>query len=405
MFTFLVVFPVRADETSDKIDELRAKIEELTKQAETYRGNVLEKQKEADTLKRQIDILNNQIWRLEADIGITENKIEASHLEILDLEEKIFDTKREIQSKKSSIGGMITDLDRRDHVDIVATLIRSKSLSDFANESQQSAILTGHLNELLNQFKEEKTKLENQKDKVARKKSELEVLNDQQVNQRSSLAVTKSSQNKLLADTKGQESQYQKLLNEAETQKAVFFAELQSLEQNAVASGNVIVHVTATAVPARGTKIFQAPHHDKYYITQNYGMTAYAKRGAYGGAIHNGVDVASGCGSPIYAIGSGKVFASGSNAGFGNWIAVQHDAGGGMVSIYGHMVRGTILANGTSVTINAILGYEGTTGTSTGCHVHLSVYRDFFTYINPKNEQLYFNYADGSLNPRDYVTL
>ena len=236
-----------------------------------------------------------------------------------------------------------------------------------------------------------------------KKKGDLEILQQRQTQQKTSLQGSKSEKNKLLVNTKGQESQYQKLLSDAEKQKSAFFAELQLMENSAVANGTVIVHVTATAVPARGTKIFQQSFHDSYYQTQGFGMTAYARRGAYGGAIHNGRDVTSGCGSSIYSIGSGVVLASGFNSGFGNWIAVQHDAGGGMVSVYGHMVRGTSLNNGTRVTTDTVLGYEGTTGSSTGCHLHLSLYKDFFTYINPKNNQLYFNYANGSLNPLDYL--
>lgn len=398
-----LALPVRADETSDKIAELRAKIEELTKQAEMYRGNVIAKQKEGDTLKRQIDLLNSQIKRLEAEIGITERRITTAGLQIVDLEGRLFETGRDIDFKKATIGDLMQSLYERDRGNLVATLIKNPSLSDFASETQQSAALNERLRHLLVQLKDQKIKLEEDKTQVEQKKAELEELSERQVSQRSSLAGTKSSKNKLLVDTKGQESKYQKLLSDTEKQKAEFFADLLSLEQSAVANGTVITHVTATAVPPRGTKIFELPYHEDFYTTQGYGMTSYAKRGAYGGAIHNGRDMASGCGTPLYAIGAGTVLASGSNAGFGNWIAVKLDAGGGMVSVFGHMVRGTTLPNGSRVDTTSILGYEGTTGTSTGCHVHLSLYRDFFTYINPKNGQLYFNYANGSVNPSDYM--
>ncbi|MEK7616017.1 MAG: peptidoglycan DD-metalloendopeptidase family protein [Patescibacteria group bacterium] len=402
IFAFSIL-PVRADEIEDKIAELREKIEELTKQAEMYRGNVLEKQKEADTLKRQIDILNNQIKRLETEIDITENRILSSEMEIGDLQEKIFDAQHDIEFTRATIGQMMTDLDERDRLNMLATIIKNPNLSGFTNEAQRAETLNGRLNQLLVQIKDQKIQLEERKKSVEQKKVELEKLNDRQVNQRASLSGTKSSKNRLLVDTKGQESKYQQLLSSVEKQKAAFFAELQGMENSAIANGTVIVHVKATAVPPRGTKIFQEPYHDKFYTTQGYGMTSYAKRGAYGGAIHNGRDVASGCSSAIYAIGNGVVLASGYNAGFGNWIAIRHDAGGGMVSVYAHMVRGTTLSNGKLVTTETVLGYEGTTGTSTGCHLHLSLYREFFTYINTKNDQLYFNYANGSLNPVDYI--
>ena len=91
----------------------------------------------------------------------------------------------------------------------------------------------------------------------------------------------------------------------------------------------------------------------------------------------------------------------GFNDGFGNWVAVRH--GGGLVSVYAHMKAPSGLKNGTTVDLTSIIGYEGSTGNATGSHLHLSLYRDFFTYINDKNGQLYFNYFEGSINPMDYL--
>lgn len=403
LYVSCFMIPVRADETSDKIAELRIKIEELTKQAEQYRGNILTKQAEANTLKRQIDILNNQILRLESEIGITERRITTASIELIDLEQKLFETQKNIELQKDAIAEAVNYLREQDRTNLVATFIKNSNFSDFANGAQRVTVFQNKLHDLLISLRDQKTKLEEQKASVESKKQELENLNQQQTQQKVSLSGSKSGKAQLLKNTKGQESQYQKMLNEVEKQKAMFFSELQNLENNAIANGTVITHVTATAVPPRGTKIFKEPYHDQFYVTQGYGMTSYAKRGAYGGAIHNGRDAVSGCASPIYAIGTGVVLASGFNNGFGNWVAVKQDGGGGMVSLYGHMVRGTTLPNGTPVTTDTVLGFEGTTGTSTGCHLHLSLYKDFFTYINPKNNQLYFNYADGSVSPMDYV--
>lgn len=404
IFAFYARTPARADTSNtDKIAELRKKIDELTRQAEAYRGTVLQKQQEAKTLKNQIDILNNQILRLQSDIGVTQNRIATSEIQLSDLQDQLYSTQKNIDQQKAAIGETMTTMYEHDHVDIVAALLQNSSLSDFVDQAQRLSTLNDRLNQLLKDLKEQKLKLEEQKAGVQQKKLELEDLSERQAAQRGALQGSKTEKNQLLKATKGEESRYQQLLNDAERQKATFFSELANLEHEAVANGTVITHVTATAVPPRGIKIFQGPYHDKFYLTQGYGMTSYAKRGAYGGAIHNGLDEASGCGSPIYAIGTGIVLASGLNNGFGNWVAVKHDAGGGMVSVYGHMVRGTTRSIGTRVDTDTIIGYEGTTGTSTGCHVHLSLYRDFFTYINPKNKQLYFNYADGSLNPADYV--
>ncbi len=400
---FHMAFGASAETNEEKIVELRKKIEELNRQAEQYRGTVLQKQQQAKTLKGQIDLMNSQILRLESEINITEKRITTSEIQISDLEEQIFNTTKSIAQQKAAIGEAMAYLYERDHMSLVAALLKNPSLSDFAQQAQQVSTLNEKLTELLTNLKEQKIKLEEQKIGVEQKKTELEILNDRQAAQRGALQGSKTEKNKLLTTTKGQEAQYQKLLAEVQRQEAAFFEELRKFETDAVNNGKIIAHVTANAVPPRGTKIFSSPYHDSHQTTQGYGMTAYAKRGAYNGAAHNGWDVVSGCASPIFSIGTGKVLASGFNNGFGNWVAIRHDGGGGMVSIYAHMQRGTNRAIGTTVDADTVIGYEGTTGNSTGCHLHLSLYRDFFTYISPKNGQLNFNYFDGSVNPLDYI--
>ena len=146
---------------------------------------------------------------------------------------------------------------------------------------------------------------------------------------------------------------------------------------------------------------YAEPSGPGYNFTQGYGYTSYARRGAYGGAPHNGIDIVSGHGSAIKPIGEGTVLTGGYNNGFGNWIAIRHP--NDMVSVYAHMAYKPNLTSGTAVDRNSVIGYEGSTGNSTGSHLHLSLYKDFFTYIRTSNGQLYFNYFEGTVNPLDYL--
>jgi len=392
--------------TSNGIDQqilnLRKQIEELNKQAEQYRNNIARKQKEANTLKRQIDILNNQILQLQTKISITERQIESTKLEIADLEGQIFDKQEKINQQKQAIGELLSHLYERDQLSLLAVLLKAPRLSDFMGQAQQEENLNGKLVTLVRELKDKKAALEDNKNQLESKRLELENLNQKQNEQKVSLSESKANKDRLLAQTRGQEAQYQKLLSEVEKKQAQFFAELKKLESQALKSGAFIVHVTADSVPPKGTKVLKWPEED-FYITQSYGMTSYARRGAYGGAPHNGIDISGGYGQPIHPVADGIVLASGLNDGWGNWIAIRHPSLGNLVSLYAHMRSPAALANGTPVSSNSIIGYEGSTGHSTGSHLHLSIYRDFFTYINEKNGQLYFNYFEGTLNPLDYL--
>lgn len=393
----------KAEDINQQILDLRKQIEELTKQAEQYKGTIAQKQKEANTLKRQIDILNNQILQLQTRIAITDRQVSSAKLEIVGLEGQIFDKQGKIDEQRQAIGELLSLLYERDRLSLLAVLLKTPRLSDFMGQAQQEENLNGKLLGLLGELKDEKASLEENKNRLEQKKTELEVLNKKQNAQRASLSGSKTSKNQLLAQTRGQEAQYQKLLSDVEKKQAQFFAELKNLESQALKSGAFIVHITADSVPPKGSKIFRWPESAGFYLTQSYGMTSYARRGAYGGAPHNGVDISSGYGEPVYPAADGTVLASGFNNGWGNWIAIRHPTLGNLVSLYAHMGAPAALANGTSVSAGSIIGYEGSTGNSTGSHLHLSVYRDFFTYINEKNGQLYFNYFEGTLNPLDYL--
>ncbi len=87
--------------------------------------------------------------------------------------------------------------------------------------------------------------------------------------------------------------------------------------------------------------------------------------------IHQGLDIATTCGTPVVAADGGTVIESGWNP-YGYGINVLMDHGGGIRTRYGHFV-GTAVAVGQRVAKGQLIGYEGTTGNSTGCHVHFEV--------------------------------
>jgi murein DD-endopeptidase MepM/ murein hydrolase activator NlpD len=92
--------------------------------------------------------------------------------------------------------------------------------------------------------------------------------------------------------------------------------------------------------------------------------------------FHRGVDLSAGCGQPVFAAGPGTVSVAGwDGSGYGNRIIVDH--GGGYISMYGHMPDGGIRVTvGQTVTAGDQLGIEGSTGKSTGCHLHFEIRSD-----------------------------
>jgi murein DD-endopeptidase MepM/ murein hydrolase activator NlpD len=88
--------------------------------------------------------------------------------------------------------------------------------------------------------------------------------------------------------------------------------------------------------------------------------------------LHNGVDLAGGCNVPIYAATSGRVSFSGLNGGYGNFIILDH--GNGIQSAYAHIIDGgRLVSDGQTVTAGQLIARTGSTGGSTGCHLHFEV--------------------------------
>lgn len=98
--------------------------------------------------------------------------------------------------------------------------------------------------------------------------------------------------------------------------------------------------------------------------------------------IHAGLDIAAGCGTPILAADGGTVVLSGWDGGYGNSVLLDH--GNGLKTRYGHFVSRPPVGLGERVSKGQVIGYEGTTGASTGCHLHFEVVKGG-TPVNPLN--------------------
>ena len=107
------------------------------------------------------------------------------------------------------------------------------------------------------------------------------------------------------------------------------------------------------------------------YITSPFGMRFHPILHAW--ILHNGTDIAGqGCGAPIFAAHAGTVSYAGPNGGLGNYIQIEH--GDGTSSGYGHIMPGGIHVRiGQHVDPGQPIAQVGTTGLSTGCHLHFII--------------------------------
>ena len=106
-------------------------------------------------------------------------------------------------------------------------------------------------------------------------------------------------------------------------------------------------------------------------MTSSYGMRRHPILGYR--RMHSGIDFGGGYGAPIYAVSDGTVAIAGRHGGYGNYVKLNH--GGGLGTGYGHMSR-IAVRPGQRVTRGQVIGYIGSTGLSTGPHLHYELYRN-----------------------------
>ena len=114
-------------------------------------------------------------------------------------------------------------------------------------------------------------------------------------------------------------------------------------------------------------------------LTSPYGYRIHPTTGQY--KFHNGVDLANNQGTPIYAARSGKVTVDTYGSTYGYYVTINH--GDGYSSLYAHMTR-SVVDKGDTVKKGQLIGYMGSTGRSTGPHLHFSIFYNGSS-VNPMN--------------------
>ncbi|MET4703676.1 M23 family metallopeptidase [Frigoribacterium sp. UYMn621] len=111
------------------------------------------------------------------------------------------------------------------------------------------------------------------------------------------------------------------------------------------------------------------------HISSPYGYRIDPYNGVY--ALHAGTDLAAGCNTPIYAAHSGTIVLAGPYGGYGNYIRIQNDGDSSYETAYGHIVNGGILVRiGQHVDVGQNIARVGSTGMSTGCHLHFEIHHN-----------------------------
>jgi len=371
--TTLVAGPLIA--FAEEGGELKSRIEEKSKELEIINSQIQETQSklehissQSQSLSKEIKSTDYSIQNLELNIRSSEINIDKLGLELENLGIKLSDTENIIEEKKKDIALIIREINQKEKAGLLETLLSSQSLADSVSELSGLEQLQKSLSEEISSLRNLSNLLNDNIQESAVKKSSLE---NEKLNLKSRKVIVedqKEYKETLLEETKNKESVYQQQLSALEKKQKEISGEIEELEEKL--RGDYDTNL----LPTKGTSVLLVPVPNGSIMTQAYGRTEFA-RTAYKTGFHNGIDWGVPTGTVIKAAANGKVIAAGDNGRYqyGKYVLIEHS--NNLVTIYAHLSRHAV-SKGQTVSAGDIIGYSGSTGYSTGPHLHFGVYSE-----------------------------
>lgn len=380
------------DELKKEIEEKEAKIKELQEKAASYEKTIEQKKEEVDTLVNRILILDSQRRKLDIEIEVTEEKIGETVLKIEKLTLEIKTKEAEIETLKKRTGVILRTIREYDEIDLAEILLMGNNFSDIFNIAEAVRILQEEIQKKIEGIKILKAKLEGENQELNFQKEELENLKDDLYYKKVIVEGERNKKKDLLNITRQQEVKFQKLLKDVRRQQEEIQKEIYELESKL----RHLIDPAKIPVPQKG--LFSWPAEG--VLTQGYGPTTETGFINDFYTFHNGIDIASSIGTPIKAAAKGIVTASGTNGryAYGNWLAIDHQ--NGLITLYAHLSTKKVKV-GEEVKRGQVIGYMGSTGFSTGSHLHFTVYAT--NTFETMEKWFGLLPLGGSVNPMNYL--
>ena len=343
---FCMALPAKADDISDA----KAKQSELEEQKKAAEA-------EQSELSKQLDSIMTKMEKTQEDLT-------AKETEINDAETELVLAKVEEDDQYQTMKKRIKYMYENGNTEFIEILMESKSISDFLNNAEYINRISRCDRELLDDFKKVREDIEKKEEALKKEYAELETLQDELEEEQTSVQALLEDKNiqidNLSSEISSNAEKLKNLIAEAEAaearrQQAASGSGYQSGggSNNIVVSGNgQLSHPVPGAV-----------------ITSGFGYRDAPTAGAT--YSHDGIDYGAGAGSPIYAADSGTVITATFNGARGYYVVINH--GNGMQTWYQHC-SALYVSVGQSVSRGQNIAAVGSTGVSTGPHLHFEVH-------------------------------
>ncbi len=371
--------------TNDKIKQSEESKKQAEEERKALKTNLTDVKSLLASLETSKNDLENYIQQLDSDLNDINEKIDNLNKLISDKEFEIATTEKELEEAKNiadtqykAMKKRIKFVYERGETSTAEMLLSSKSFVDFLNKAEFINRISAYDKRMLDSFILAK-------DLVAAKEAEL-------IEQRQGLEDAKSA-------VQNEQDALESLMEDKEQEITVFEGDISNKEaaikeyEAMIAEQDQIIKDLEAAILEEKKRLlaenkkaivydggqFKWPAPSYTRISDDYGTRIHPILGTQ--QFHNGVDMAAPNGSPILAAYDGEVIAASYSPTMGNYIMIDH--GDGLITIYMH-ASSVSVSTGTMVARGEQIGCVGSTGRSTGPHLHFSV-RENGQYVSPWN--------------------
>ena len=350
------------------IDDWQNQLNNKNKQKEQLQEELNQSKKDLEAAEKELNALDQKIYQAGVELNQLTGELNETKAEIVKGLEELEQLKKDIEKQNDDLNARLRSMYKNGDVGMLSVVFGSSSMSDVLTNMDMVQRIYNADAELMKSIQEQydlvdaqnrklealKVQLEEQQAVIAEKKSALEA--DE--------AEARARRNALQADADSLQKQYDAVKKEADSISETIKV-LQS--QNTQYIGGAMCW----------------PSQASTRITSPFGWRYLSLLG--GRNYHTGVDIGAAGGTNILAANSGKVIKAGWNNSYGYMVMVDH--GGGIVTLYAHSSK-LLVKTGDVVTRGQAIALIGSTGMSTGNHLHFEVrvngaYQNPLNYITP----------------------
>ncbi|MHB0976618.1 MAG: murein hydrolase activator EnvC family protein [Candidatus Aquicultorales bacterium] len=356
------------DETNANITEHERQLDENKSQQQALLDQIAETDKrlvaanaEADRLGRELD------GTVDRRIA-TEQELAKAQADLLQTQEQLRQAKQRLAKYKDTLNERLKSVYKNGSSSYVQVILKSSDFSDMLNRLSFLKLIVEQDARLVRESKEAKEAVEVKEAEQVRIKQSIEVKREAILAEEERIAYLKSEQERAREAAAAQLNQSNALKEQLKQNEAALEETIRQEKEDAASIaarmgsyGNRFVSRTGWVWPV-GTPAD---------ITSPFGWRVHPIYGD--NRFHSGVDIAVAYGTPVVAANNGVVEDVGWWGGYGLIVAINH--GDGIGSLYAHL-SSTVVEIGQDVKAGDVIGYVGSTGNSTGPHLHFEILVD-----------------------------